>query len=283
MIRRVILLLVLSGILTAPLGAAVLYDFRQTARSDSQGSTETRIEGRGAIDGSRSRVDFVGGNSYPTGSYIITRKGASKVLMVSPKDKAYVEYDGSKISSRLVSGEISITNVKTKVDKLADHPSVSGFPTDHYRIETTYQITWHAGPLPLTQNVQTIVEKWTTSAFGDVAGLFLEQSEVRTGNPEIDRLIEAEISEIKGLPIRSVTRITTSGAGNLAQSSSRSGGGPTRVHTTEILLSNIRSESLAESFFEVPRGFTKADPNEAAVKDEGKMHILSLESEGGSK
>ncbi|HVR42622.1 MAG TPA: hypothetical protein VMS56_04185 [Thermoanaerobaculia bacterium] len=274
--NRSLILAVVVVLAAASLEAAVLYDFRQTARTDSTGPVAGEIEGKGVIDGDRSRVDFLRGNLYSKGSYIISIRGAQQILLVNPKRKSYAEIDLSAVANRLASGDLKITNLKTRVDKLPDHPTVSGFPTDHYRVETTYQITWTGGPLPLTQSVKTVVEKWTTNAFGDVAESFLDESALRTGDPAFDQLIEAETSKIKGLPLRQLTTVTAQGTGSLAQSSSRVSTPPTRTHVTEILLSNIRMESVPSATFEIPDDFRKAEHGDSAA-DETRVHVLSLE------
>lgn len=278
MLRRSLWIGVVAGVvLTIHASAAVLYDFKQTSRSAARDGTPVVVEGRGVIDGDRSRVDFTGGNGYRIGSYIITRDGADDVLMVDPRSKSYAAVDLSSLADRIASGQIEITNLKTKVELLKDHPMVSGFPTDHYRIETSYEITWKGGPLPLTQSVATVVEKWTTTAFGDVAGSFVDDSVFRTGNAEFDELLSAELGKVKGLPLRQVTRVTTSGTGNLARPSANLGVAPSRVQTNEMLLSNIRMETVPAAYFEVPAGFLPVDPG-SVRRDEQKVHVLSMES-----
>ena len=278
MLRRSLWIGVMAGVVVAiHTSAAVLYDFRQTSRSATQDGTPMLVEGRGVIDGDRSRVDFTGGNGYRIGSYIITKDGADDVLMVDPRSKSYAAVDLSSLASRIASGQIEITNLKTKVELLKDHPMVAGLPTDHYRIETSYQITWRGGPLPLTQSVSTVVEKWTTTAFGDVAGSFVDDSVFRTGNREFDELLSTELRKVKGLPLRQVTRVTTSGSGNLSKPSTTLGVTPSRIQTNEMLLSNVRVETVPASYFEVPVGFSAVDAG-AVRRDEQKVHVLSMES-----
>lgn len=278
MLRRSLWIGVMAGVMAMHTSAAVLYDFRQTIRSGSQSVDSTLVEGRGVIDGDRSRVDFTGGNGYRIGSYIITKNGADDVLLVDPRSKSYAAVDLSTLANRIASGQLEITNLKTRVELLPGNPLVSGYPTDHYRIETSYLITWRGGPLPLTQSVQSVVEKWTTGAFGDVAGAFVDDSVFRTGNREFDNLISSELGKVKGLPLRQLTRVTTAGAGNLSKPSANLGASPSRIQTTEILLSNIRVEAVPAADFEIPVGFSPLDPS-SVRRDEQKVHVLSMESE----
>ncbi len=262
--------LALAVCLSSVAAGAVAYDFRQTHRSDRQSGAPAEAQGRGVIDGDRSRVEFTGGNIYPAGAFIISTRGANRVTFGNPDTKSYSELNLTTLTTRLGSGSFEIRNVKTRVDQLPDHPTVSGFPTDHYRTETTYEITLRGTAVTLTQNVHSVVEKWTTSAFGDVAGSFVDLETLRTGNKEIDQLLENELSKIKGLPLRTITTVTTTGAGNLARS------GAKRVQVSELLLSNVRIEPAADSLFEVPNGFMKAEGNSA---DQSRVHMLSMEPE----
>lgn len=248
---------------------AVVYDFRQSHQGERQSGAPSEAQGKGIIDGDRSRVEFTGGNAYPPGAFIISTLGANRVVFANPQTKAYAEMDLAGMTARL-SSEIQIRNMRTRVEQLPDHPTVSGFPTDHYRIETTYEITLHRSPLSLTQNVHSVVEKWTTNAFGDVAGAFVDLNAFRTGNAEIDQILESELAKVKGLPLRTVTTVTTTGAGSLARTGGR------RVQTSELLLSNVRIESVASTAFEVPAGYTKAEPSTAGQPG---VHMLSMEPE----
>ncbi len=262
--------------LSTTLSAAVAYDFRQTHRSDGQSVASGEAEGKGFIDGDRSRVEFTRGNMYPAGAFIIATRGANRVLFANPETRAYSEVNVVALASRIASGEIEIRNLKTHVEQLQDHPTVSGFPTDHYRTETTYEITVRGSTLALTQKVITVIEKWTTNAFGDVAGAFLDLETFRTGNREVDALLEAELSKVKGLPLRTVTTVTTTGTGNLATPGSKLAPAR-RVQVNELLLSNVRTEQTSASLFEVPAGFSKADSRDAG--EQSRVHMLSMEPE----
>ncbi|MFN2441786.1 MAG: hypothetical protein ABR517_03790 [Thermoanaerobaculia bacterium] len=279
MAQRAAFIAILIALLTSSIHAAVVYDFRQTARSDAQGGEQTETSGKGVIEGDRSRVDFTAGTAFPIGSYIISRKGADQILMIDPKRSVYGEIDLSTMASMLASGSIEVSGVKTNVTQLPDHPTISGFPTDHYRIETSYRITLKSGPLPLTQDVNTVIEKWTTNAFGDVAGGFLDRSVLRTGEPNIDKILEAEFSKVKGLPLRQISTVNTVGVGSLARSSDQIGYAPRRTSVNEILLSNIRVESVPSSLFEIPAGYRRADDKESK-SDENRMTVLSMEEPG---
>ena len=269
--RRFLAFALLSVCLSTTASAAVAYNFRQTHRSDRQSRPVAEAEGTGVIDGDRSRVEFTRGNIYPPGAFIISTRGANRVVMGNPATMTYAEMNLASLAGRIATGEVEIRNFKTQTEKLPDHPTVSGFPTDHFRTETTYEITVRGSAVVLTQNVHTVVEKWTTSAFGDVAGAFVDFETFRTGNPQMDELLESELSKIKGLPLRTLSTVTTTGAGSLARAGSK------RVQVSEILLSNVRVEPVTSAGFEIPPGFTKAQAR--STSEQSRVHMLSMEPE----
>ena len=65
---------------------------------------------------------------------------------------------------------------------MADQVNIAGFPTEHYRMVMSYDITVAFGSMPLTQTVKTTIDKWTTNAFGDVGDTFLASGALHTGN-----------------------------------------------------------------------------------------------------
>src|SRR3954470_4442492 len=56
--------------------AAIQYEFRQTTSSDLDTIPSTDCAGRAIIDGDRSRIEFVTGNAYPAGTYLIATNGS---------------------------------------------------------------------------------------------------------------------------------------------------------------------------------------------------------------
>src|SRR3954452_15481252 len=56
--------------------AAIQYEFRQTTSSDLDTIPSTDCAGRAIIDGDRSRIEFVTGNAYPSGTYLIATNGS---------------------------------------------------------------------------------------------------------------------------------------------------------------------------------------------------------------
>ena len=135
--------------------AAIQYDFFQSSRGDGeQGSSD--FNARAVIDGQRSRVEFISGNTYPPGTYVISTDGARRLLFVDPTQKIYTEVNTLGIASAIGTSNISITNLLSSVTKLDDTKVIAGIPTDHYRLTITYDITVTFRNMPLKQSVRTI-------------------------------------------------------------------------------------------------------------------------------
>jgi hypothetical protein len=270
----VIALLVLGTVQAA--SAAVQYEFRQTTHSDLQSMPALDMTGRGVIDGSRSRVDFLAGTGYPIGTYVITTDGSKTLTFVDPAKKTYVDVNAAGVASALGSARISIANKKLSLTQLDDHPVIAGLPTDHYRLTIKYDITVAFGTIPLTQTVNELIDKWVTQALGEVGETFLASGGVRTGNPDLDDLVDTENNKIKGFALRQTISVTTLNENSGSQASkiqlNRS-----LTQTRELVVTSIEPKArIAPDLFVVPATYHKPDP----VRDDTQkapMQILSLQ------
>jgi hypothetical protein len=217
------------------------------------------VTGRATIDGNRSRVEFTGGTGgYPSGTYFIATDGARLVTFVDPGTKTFSEVNTANMMAGVGSARITVANVKSEVEKLADHPNIAGFDTDHNRLTLTYEITMTFGTIALRQSVKTVIDKWTTTAFGEITENFVSNGTFRTGNAAIDSVLEAETTKFKGLPLRQLSRVTTTIENGRAADSKLSLS-PTRNQVSEYLVTDIHATAVPPSTFMVPLGFKKAE------------------------
>lgn len=258
-------------------GAALQYEFQQVTHSDVSGMPSVEFSGRAVIDGDRSRVEFVSGNAYAPGTYVISTNGSRSLTFVDPMKKVYVEVNGSTVAAAVGASNISVDNLNSNVAKLDDHPVIAGVPTDHYRLTMTYDISIALGAISLKQNVRTTIDKWTTVAFGDVAETFLANSGVRTGNAKLDEIIDLETTKIKGFPLRETTQTVTTDARDAASSTlAREGGySRTRTQTLEMTITSIRQADAAPASFSIPASYQRADTDAKLAQTE--VHTLSME------
>src|SRR4029078_10820737 len=83
---------------------------------------------------------------------------------------------------------------------------------------------------------------------------------IHTGNADIDDLVSAENTKIKGFPLRQTTEVTTM---NATPRSSGSQIPLKQVHTQtkDMTITAIESKpEVAATLFQIPTGFRKADP-----------------------
>lgn len=275
------LLFIVALTATAPSAtAAIQYDFRQTTTSDVESIPSTDCVGRAIIEGDRSRVEFISGNAYPAGTYIIATNGSRTLTFIDPSKKTFVEVNAASVATAIGQRKITIANKKIDLTKIPDQTTIAGFPTEHYRLIMSYDITVAFGSLPLTQTVKTTIDKWTTSAFGDVGDTFLAGGALRTGNPDLDELISAENSNIKGFALKQVVNVTTINNRAASAGDSQLKVNRTVTQTRELLVTAIQPTAKAGlATFTVPLTFHKAGP----VHDDTQkspVQTLNLEPSG---
>jgi hypothetical protein len=257
--------------------AGIEYQFRQVRRSEVETVPSLDITGKAVVEGERSRVDFTGGTPYTPGSYVISVDGARNLTFVDPAHKTYAEVNLAGLAGAVGAARIEITNLKSNVENLADHPTIAGMPTNHARLTVKYDITMKIGTLALKQKVQTIIDKWSTNAFGDVNDTFLASGSLHTGNSQIDEILDAETTKIKGFPLRQLVQVTTTSQ-NSRLNSSELKFSPTRKQTTETVVSSVESRAIAPSAFQIPATYTKQDLQKKG--EETPVRMLSLEPSG---
>lgn len=259
--------------------AAIRYEFRQITTSDMEGAQGTDCGGRAVIDGEKSRVEFVNCNAYPAGSFVLTTNGSRVLTFVDPAKKSYADVNAGAVAAALGSTKIVISNKKVNAIEMPDHPVIAGIPTDHNRLSIEYDITVTFGNLPLTQSVHTVIDRWTTQAFGDVGETFLSGGALRTGNPDIDELMAVENAKGNGFPLKQAVRTTTTNNRAQAGKSNLTVSRMVTV-TRELVVSSIQQVAhLAANTFDVPAGYHRADP----LKDDTQkapMQVLSMEPSG---
>ena len=266
---------VLTLLIAFPAAAAVEYEFRQSTRSEIQGMPSRDVEGKAVVDKSQSRVDFKKGSAYANGAYVISSDSARQLIIINPEDKTYSTIDVAGAITDLGHAPILVENLKTNARTLNDHPKIAGFPTDHVQIDTSYDMTISFGSLKIKQSVHTVIDRWTTTAFGDVSDTFLVGGPPKTGNAELDKLIDLETSKFHGLALRQVISITTSAVDRRALKSELK---LTRVRkqSSELIVTAVRPVQIASSYFEIPKSFRKSDKS-PAKPEEAAVESLTLE------
>src|SRR5687768_1484064 len=186
--KRLLVTLALA-LIAVPSFAAIRYEFMLKNTSDDAAKPSSDMTGRATIDGFRSRVEFLSGTLYPPNTYMVTPDSTGRLYFVDPGKQWFTEVNTAGIATALGASGIKIENVKSNVETLPDRSRIAGIDTEHYRITISYDIT-------------------VTMKFGDVPQSFLTRGS-RTGNPELDRLLDSHNSKISGFPLRQLVTTRT--------------------------------------------------------------------------
>jgi hypothetical protein len=143
-----------------------------------------------------------------------------------------------------------ISNVEVEERGSAAGPELLGLPTTHYTYHTTYDMQIKVMGMGRSNHVETDQEIWSTTAVDDEAMTVWLRAAPKSGFGELDELVQAEMGKVKGFPLKSVSRSTTTG-----QKGKRS---TTSVVTTEVTELD-RSADVPASTFEIPEGYTRSE------------------------
>jgi hypothetical protein len=269
--------LVIAALLAHAAPAAIEYEFHQTRRSEVRAIPPFDVGGRAVIDGKKSRIDFLTGNGYTPGSYVISTDGSRNLIFVDPLRKTFAEMNIGAVLAGLGSANLAVENLKSKFEELPDHTVIAGLPTDHRRLTLQYDVTMRFGTIVLKQAVNTVIDKWTTNAFGEVGETFLSSGGFHTGNSQVDELIDMETTRFKGLALKQTVQVTTTNQGpHLPNSELKIEN--SRKQTTETTLISVRSHDAGVEVFQVPASYRRED---ASTKElEAPFRALSMEPSG---
>ena len=256
--KKPVLLTVALALLAFPSLAALQYEFSQKSTTDDVVVPMTDLTAKALLDGDRSRVDFLAGNLYPPGTYVITTDGSRRLFFIDPVKMTYNEVNTSGVASAIGGSNLKIENLRSKVDTLGDRPFIAGIETEHSQITINYDITFTTRNMPLKQSVTTVIDNWTTDRFGDVSAAALG-NRIRTGNPQIDQLMDAETSKLKGFPLRQT--VTIKMVSHLAPTAAKSQLklAPVRTVVRETWVTSVREVSADPAMFTVPVTYRRAE------------------------
>lgn len=255
--------------------AAVIYEFHQVSHSDMDENAPAELVGRAIIDGDRSRVDFLSGDAYPPGTYVVSTNGSRTLMFIDPTRKSYTEFNTANVAAAIGAKKIDLTNLQSNVESLDDHPMIAGTPTNHYRLTITYDMAIAFADMPIKQSVRTVIDKWTTVAYANVNESFLASAAVRTGNPKIDEMIDLEATKIKGFPLRQTVQILTT-TDRAPVPGSKLALSPTRSSRRDMTVTSIQDAPVDGSMFVVPVNYRKADPLRND-DHQSQVQVLSME------
>jgi hypothetical protein len=271
--RNVLLMVALALLVAIPADAAIQYEFMQTNTSDDSVSPSSDLTARATVEGAATKVEFLSGTIYPPGTYVLTTDGFQRLYFVDPSKQWYTEVNAAGIASALGAAGISIKNFKAQTETLPDRPVIAGAETEHQRVTLTYEISVTMKAIPLTQQVRTEIDVWTTQKFGPLRNEFLYRG-LRTGDPDLDKILDAEVARVPGFPMRQL--VTTRTKYDLPIRSNLNAP-TTRTITREMWVTAIRETQIPATTFVLPATYRRADQPELP---KAATQVLTFEPEG---
>lgn len=253
-----VLLLILAVLVAAaPAQAAIHYKATTTTQGDNVNQT-TRVESW--VDGPRAKVVFEesGNPTLESGSYLLTRDGGKTLFLVDPKEKTYAEWDleamfqmfGNMMEAMQPIVNMEIQDVQVEALGTGPGETMHGLSTTHHRYRTSYDMRIKLLGMKRTNHVETETEVWSTEGLGDPAlGVWL-RSAPTTGFAGVDELVAGEMEQVKGFPLKTVARSTTTGQKGKRQTTTT-----TTMEVTEL----ERGVDVPDSTFEIPDGYTRSE------------------------
>lgn len=213
-------------------------------RTQAQNNRSTVVM---ATDTDKARVVFKEGQGPGTadGGFLVTRDAGKTFYMVSPKEKTYMKWDMESMMGMAgaMGGVMQMRVSDPKVETLLDEAGepILGYPTRHYKFRTAYRMAMNVMGFRNEMTTYKEEETWTTTAL-DVAALGAWLSRMpRTQNAELDKLVQAEMAKMRGMPLRTLSIQTTI-----------DGQGKTNTTRSVMTVTEIRKIGAGEVDVEIP-------------------------------
>lgn len=245
------LLVVLQG------EAGVSYTTVTRSEGGGPGGNAADMTSKVSVEGSSARMEVIESRNpmLAAGTYLVTQDAGKLMYLVNPKDKTYATWDMEKLMAsagdmmNAMKGMMDMQIVSPKVETLLDEagPTLLGLPTRHYKLKTTYTTVMTIMGMKQETKTEIHDEVWATDAFKD-AGMaaWKNMQGLKTGNASLDKLMQAQLAQVKGYPVKKVTQNRTTNPNGQANES-----------RMVMELKDVQNVSLAKRLFEVPAGYTE--------------------------
>jgi len=210
---------------------------------------------RGLVDGENARIEFVEGKTagMEKGSYMLTSDGGKTIYLVNPAEKTYMKIDPEKMAAtagqfmNAAKGFMDMSFSNPTVETLVDEkgPTLFGLPTRRVKTKTAYTMETRVFGSKTVSQVTREDEMLVTQKMLDPGfNLWMKQRNIRTGNADIDKLLELESAKLKGLPLKvdSVTR-------------TRDAKGREETVTTSYAITAMKTTTAPANAFAMPVGY----------------------------
>lgn len=244
------------ALLGAQLALAQSYYYEsRTTMSDGEGKSGKPDRIRGWVDEEKVKLEFPEGGrggQFGSGTYLLTTNGGQDVYLVDPKEKTYSRFDLEEMmsfaSAAMGEGmfEINMSDFSSEKLEQGAGGSLLGRSTERYKWRTQYTMEMNTMGMSRSSRNDTTQEVWVHSGLGG-GGWRMWYGMLPAGMREEvgDAWIENS-GLLDGFPMKSV-----------ATTKSTNRKGKTTTMTSEMVITELREESIAASTFEIPGDYTE--------------------------
>ena len=251
-------LLALALATVLPAVAGLHYEAR-TWQEGKQASKSANQRVEAWVDGLNARIQFAESKNAmtPKGSYILTTDGGETIYLVNPKEETYSESDLEALMAtvgEVMEGmgdmfDVEITDPKVELLLEEDGGTLAGFSTTHHRFRTSYSMKMKVMGMKRSSDIVSVSDIWSTHEIKDKAmGVWLRREPPDMGHTGLDKLIAAELSKVKGFPLKSIEEQT-----------SVNKKGKESVTRTITEVDKVEKVSVDPDLFVIPDHYTETD------------------------
>lgn len=249
--RRFIISTVLALVALPAFGGAT-YRFRSVSVP-----SRTELAGSVAVEGARMRIHFDKGDQtlFKSGSVVISNDGGRTFNIIDAKKKTYTPVSVEKIISdvssvlRSMPGmfNIAVKNQRVNVKPAGNGGIVQGLPTQKFVIDTSYKLELTIIGSRTDMIVHSKTEAWTTDRISRDYITFVQMKGIKTGLPDVDKLLDAQSKALRGFPLRQITTSRTISNGKTEES------------RTTVEITQFKTAPVPAAAFTIPANFKRQE------------------------
>jgi hypothetical protein len=271
---RITWTLLTAAALSVPaLGGSGIYLEQKISTIDEGRRQESHM--RTWVQGDKMRIEFLegGGPVSSPGIHLLSVDGGRTFHAVDPEAKTYYEYNIMEMAQGAFSGmeemqqalgegqqagvamQFEMSDPFLEMIDSGPGESILGYSTTRHRWRSGYSMRMKMMFIDNRHDLETLTETWVTSAIATPALRNWHQSQMSTGNAELDRVLIEPLRGIDGVPLKSVQESTmTDGRGRTSRSRT----------VTEV--TTVREETIDASLFLIPGDYTEVSPTQVPTQ-----------------
>ena len=234
------------------------YHFVAENRVETAGKEPQTYTVEGWVEGDKARMVFKGSSmqaGVPEGSYVISTDGGKTLYLVNPEEKTYSRWDmeamlqgvGTMMNAMGGMMKMEIQDQKVDAAEPVSGGKILGYPTTKYVFDSSYTMVIKVFAMKQEQHVVSHEEIWATTDLADPGfAAWLRKRAPKTGNEDLDALIEAGMKDIEGVVLKQITRAETTDSK-----------GKTTSSVTTMEVTALDETTVDDSMFRIPAGYTE--------------------------